>query len=425
MRNIILIKIIERFEGSKAFKTNQVTGKMSFNAFDTFQKELNNSEDYDAIVLSARQLEKEELIKIQWLTQDLTIEKIHFFLEKMDIYYSLLDKTPLRCKINVHLATLTSEKKKLSTPWLKDYINALITYIQDKYIVHKDITERGTELYALLHALDDVISNDQELLERTFSIKYFKNSKHVEKNLRTFIAKLIKEFNPDVLKEMNNEEALKYIGIIITSGDLHIKGNIRLDMHDQSINISPLRHGLGLSKNALLDIKSIHTTATRVLSIENKANYLEAIKEDRDDTIYIFSKGYYSKEQCVFLRKIYNCIPGGMYYHSSDLDYGGFHIFKYVQDRIFPNVKTYLMSEEDYYQYVEYGIKLPSEKYKNKLMNMLEQDEYHIFHDVIKAILTEKKTLEQEAFNLVITILPYTIQNIEIEVTKPFKIVSL
>lgn len=55
-----------------------------------------------------------------------------------------------------------------------------------------------------------------------------------------------------------------------------------------------------------------------------------------------------------------------------------------------------MMDVATYRQFVKYGMEF-GEGYEEKLLKMLENEQYSLWHELIKEMLKEKKRVEQEA----------------------------
>lgn len=79
----------------------------------------------------------------------------------------------------------------------------------------------------------------------------------------------------------------------------------------------------------------------------------------------------------------------------ADIDYGGFKMYTRLK-KIFSQLQPMYMDVCTYSKYIKYGLE-HSEKYFENLSKLLKNNSYEIFYDVIKKILLNKKTIEQES----------------------------
>ena len=137
--------------------------------------------------------------------------------------------------------------------------------------------------------------------------------------------------------------------------------------------------------------------ASKVIFIENKANYVDYIQnKKKNDEFVVYHGGMYSPIKGIFFKKIYEVAKEKEFYHWSDIDIGGFRIFLRLQKMI-PNLKPYKMDKESFYCKQEYWKKM-SQEYRSKLVKMRQLAEYEDFYEVMEEMLKNNAKLEQEAF---------------------------
>ncbi len=135
----------------------------------------------------------------------------------------------------------------------------------------------------------------------------------------------------------------------------------------------------------------------KILFIENKANYVDYIhnKQEQNEFV-IYHGGMYSPVKGEFFKKIYNSDKTYEFYHWSDIDIGGFHIFIRLK-KIIPRIKPYLMDIEAFYSKREYWKEMKID-YAEKLEKLKSDKEYENFNELIEEMLKTNCKLEQEAF---------------------------
>ena len=137
--------------------------------------------------------------------------------------------------------------------------------------------------------------------------------------------------------------------------------------------------------------------ASKVIFIENKANYIDYVQNrKKDDEFVIYHGGMYSPIKGEFFRKIYEAKPNIQFYHWSDIDMGGFKIFARLR-KIIPKLTPYKMDVESFYRKKDYWIPMSSD-YMKKLESLRNNREHEIFFELIDVMLKEKSKLEQESF---------------------------
>lgn len=84
-------------------------------------------------------------------------------------------------------------------------------------------------------------------------------------------------------------------------------------------------------------------------------------------------------------------------YFWGDIDLGGFKMFVRLKENIIPNLKPLNMGVVEYRKYLNSGLDKDN-KYLDLLKELLNNNKYELFYDVIENIILNKKTIEQEIF---------------------------
>lgn len=403
MRKYISSLIIGRYENSIDYKQRNTEGNRSIDIFNKEKDILNIPEKKEKFLKAAIALQKEGLIKIKWEDPDNIIDKIHFKLRDIDTFYNISGIKKKDLLIDETLRKIEAIMIDIKQPWIIEYLSSLKYELISKKKIPSVIQNKGDFLFDSLIGLDEVITGEESMLERIFSKKYLKNSKKFEKDIRSTIVSIIRNFSK-IDSNLEDEEVLNAIGIEKTDNDLYIKGNMKIKIKGEIINLGKFIYGIGLNKETLRNLEIIECSATKIISIENKANFIMEAKSSNSNDLIIFSSGFYSPAQKKFLLKINEFIKGREdieYYHSGDFDFNGFNIYVYIKNNIFENLKPYKMNKELFIQNIKYAEDINEKGYKSdyrgKLEKLLTEKQYEEFHDIIKEILKTNKVLEQEA----------------------------
>ena len=103
-------------------------------------------------------------------------------------------------------------------------------------------------------------------------------------------------------------------------------------------------------------------------------------------------------EFCLFvylLIKIYSENPNINYYHSGDIDAGGFKILVHLIRKSKIPFKTLNMDSETLRENINYAKELTANDV-NEINRLLESEEYKDYTDVLSTIIKLNKKLEQE-----------------------------
>lgn len=159
-----------------------------------------------------------------------------------------------------------------------------------------------------------------------------------------------------------------------------IKGNGTVILNDGSFfRLSGFPHGLGISNNDVDQIKEIK--ADRLIVVENETAY-ESMQED---AVIILSSGFPGREETDLIKKV----KAGSYYHTGDIDAGGFLIFRNICDNTSFPFQPYMMDTETYEKYLDAGIPLTGSDIKR--LKRIKG-----FDDLIACMLEKGKKIEQE-----------------------------
>ena len=203
---------------------------------------------------------------------------------------------------------------------------------------------------------------------------------------------------------MEDTQVLEQIGLKEYASQMYLKGPLALELHGENLHVENYRYGVVLNTQTMREVRILPDQSFQnIVTIENKANFETA--SFREDTLYLFVHGFPGPEERRFLIRLREALenekkaenhPGKIqYYHSSDLDYGGIRIFRYLRERMFPEVQPYRIDKETYehYRKLGYGYDLPE-----SIVKKLERIEEPLLEELIECLRREKKGIEQECF---------------------------
>ncbi|MCM1530367.1 MAG: DUF2220 domain-containing protein [Alistipes sp.] len=143
-----------------------------------------------------------------------------------------------------------------------------------------------------------------------------------------------------------------------------------------------------------ISLNGIH----RILFIENRTNYAEYCTRERtEDELVVYHGGFYSPQHGEFFWKLHEAAGQTPVYFWADIDYGGFQMFHRLKSNIIPDLQPFRMDVKSFDVHKAHGL-ARSEAYFQKLSCLLESTEFSMFHPVIKQMLKENITIEQEVF---------------------------
>lgn len=273
----------------------------------------------------------------------------------------------------------------------------MICYIVEKHKSHNLFPFEFAE--DILKVLS-VIDNGTDILKRVLSINCFSDSKYFEKNIERIIVRIIKKYllYSEGQDEYTNDDALLEVGISKYPEVLEFCGDLEYFINDEKIECKKETFGNYINSYNVKEMQNLKIkNVSKVIFIENKANYIDYIQNKKaHDEFVIYHGGMYSPIKGQFFSKIYEVAKDKEFYHWSDIDIGGFKIFARLR-KIIPTLNAYKMDKNAFYSRQEFWKQI-SIDYKRKLSEMRQNEEYNMFYDVIDAMLENNAKLEQETF---------------------------
>ena len=313
------------------------------------------------------------------------------------------------------------QKEVKEYDWLCHYYDDILQKLEAGK-TEKDAYEEDEYRFPCINAIAKL---EEPVWERVFSRRVFGDSKKFEKQYRSKMYTILKNYSPYYEEELDPDEeepetreqseqetikrekkknrereVLQIHGILSYAQTIEWKGPLTYllqteESGEKLIGTSCNIFGTVLNTQTLehavpVDISS----CKKIMTIENKANYESMPYEEQ--TLYLFCHGNFTSKEVTFLQKIREIAPPDCeYYHWSDMDLGGISIFQSIKDRIFPELKPYKMSAADFREAIQNGAGIPlkassREKLMAKNAGLLE--------DLKQEILKTGQTVEQEYF---------------------------
>lgn len=408
-KKAILNILLDKFERSKSYLDNGSSRRILLKLFSKEFPDYNieKPEIRELINSIVKELEAKQLLGFEWLRFEKgnIIEKVWLRPENIDMAYQEAGRPPKSSRALAIHKMVRELKENISLSWIRKYLEDTESNIEIKKSASPFLPDDEKSAQAVLNALKAINDqNNEEYLERVFSLKCFGDSKFFEKHVRKKVVNIIKKYllnDFNYIEPLTDDEILAQVGIVRTPEQVDFCGEIVCKLAGEYVDFSVFKHGITINSYTIneienLDLKSIN----KVLFIENKANYIDYILKKRNtNELVIFHGGFYSPVKGLFFKKVYESgfKTGVLFYHWSDLDIGGFRIFQRLKKNIVPELKPFLMDKEAFLSRKRYWTTF-DEKYGSVLEGMLEKKEFLEFHDVISKMLEVRSKLEQEAF---------------------------
>lgn len=407
-RRLLLDQLIDRYERSSSFRTGEEAarrimlklydnGRTDFPLYD-IEKSEQRMEINQAVV----ELEKLALISFQWMKgeEEHIIAKVWLNLQSLSETYAFLGRVPKANEIETVCLQLTHAIEKADAEWAKNYLQETRDTISAKRKIGNRLPESAEEREKLLKCICFASKSRQTyLLERAFSLQCCGDSKQFEKIVRSRLIKILRDYlGADA--DAADEELLRQIGITKYPEQLEFCGSVILTNKQTRIDFSNLQYGSAIFHDELKEgAFDIPNTVRCVLSIENRANYIDYIyHHKKEDELVVYHGGQYSPSKRHFFQMISLAMPQtAEWFHWGDIDYGGFSMLLRLRQEIRSDVKAYRMGVHELTQYQNLCV-IFDDGYAKKLEKLLQHTELQDCHDCIRFMLNKKHRLEQEAF---------------------------
>ncbi|NLM60280.1 MAG: hypothetical protein GX194_14455 [Clostridium sp.] len=407
-KKLVLDRLLDRYEKSKSFKDEnsrrRIMIKMTRGDMPEYdiEKPLVR-ETFNSVI---KELDDKGLVSFEWARYEEgnIIEKVWLNVTRVEDCYAEIGRKARRAVLDALLERITELKEKTSNSWILSFLADTEQSIKEKSSTAGLLPSDEEHAVAVLKALDYLRTLDGgQCLERVFSLRCFNDSKYFEKKVKKRLAGIIKRYciDQEVPDEMSDDDILAQVGILQSPEQVDFKGGIVGTLDGKEIDFSSFIYGVTLNTDTVRNLAITGIGQVRkILFIENKANYIQLINENSDDTLMIvFHGGFYSPVKGAFFKKLYEAAhPCGVeFYHWGDIDLGGFMIFQRLKSSIIPSLKPYLMDRKALESRIKYGKKFDP-RYAEKLKSLLKDEDYSEFREVIKLMLEKNIKLEQESF---------------------------
>lgn len=410
----VLQTLLNKYESSKGFITGYFTQRISLvvGKDKILVNKLELAEEKESFLEALSFLKGNLLIDFSWVKyeQNNLVERVWLNLDNVSEAYRFVKRQPKESKIR-ELYCIIGESYKACHERTGD--SAICLFLAEE-LEKIFTTKRGTAFFrepsetarALLKALVWLNNNDCKDTERLLSVELYNDSKYFERYVKGKLLAVLRHISSQQAEiSVSDEDLLLEYGLSRWPEVYEFLGNLKVELYsgDQTakfVDYSGCIYGAYIDSTTVGHIKNLDVhDITKVLFIENKANYEWYKGKNKPDELLVFHGGYYGLMKGKWFECLYDAVmkqnSQAQFYHWSDIDLGGFNIFVRLRNLI-PELQPYKMDLQTYEQYVDMQSKTITDEYRKKLEQLLVQEKFNVFHDVIKAILHNGKTLEQE-----------------------------
>lgn len=407
----ILNALLDKYEKSKTFKEDvlyarRIMIKLYDNGDSDFRAyNIENAEVKDTYNRAVIALKSDGIVNYEWMKfeSDNIIARAWLVIERVADAYAQAGRKPKLDSVMEMLAFIEVISQGVTTKWVSEYYDRVYSSIKKRRSITSALPNDVEIAHDVLRAIKmiDGFQND-EILERAFSVKCFGDSKRFERAVKKRVVGIVRKYcvdDPD--GELLDEDVLRQVGIIKGPEIIEFCGSIAANFNADVVEYSPLKFGATINsfdiRNCSVQVSSV---VKKVLFIENKANYTDYVLNHRNnDEVVIFHGGCYSPIKGLFFKKLYTATNKSNigFYHWGDIDLGGFSIFCRLKKNIISELKPYNMGIKDLETYMEYQIAING-KYVEKIAQLVSVPELSDCSETLEYMIVNKVKLEQEAF---------------------------
>jgi len=409
----ILSKLIDWYESSPTYARDQKqTRRRNMKLYDNGQTDFPDYNIENPIIKNdinqaVLDLTNKELIGFQWMRgqKNHIISKLWLNVDLVGKVYDQLGRRPKRdivddtlLQLNDFLTRIKAHyTTKFPVQWIYKWLEDSIEEISRKRSIGVILPEQQSERDDLFKAFSYLANNTElETLVRVFSMDCFGDSKHFELSVKSRLVRIIKKYLAQ--DNCTDEEALRLVGIVSYPEQFAFSGDLTIVLPKGSVNFALLPFGGTLTID---DVKSgqiiIAQNVKRVLTIENRANYVDYVhKSQESNELVLYHGGQFSPAKRIFFQKVVSSLPSGCnFYHWGDIDYGGFLMLARLRREIFSAIKPWRMNQNELVKYMKFTVGF-SETYRKRLTSLLEISELSDCFSCIEYMLKINVRLEQE-----------------------------
>lgn len=271
----------------------------------------------------------------------------------------------------------------------RKYLEKLQNLISQGKSTNKDFSSRE-DLRLQLSMLRAIVENEEDILLRNFSKKYFSDSKFLERHSSRVLS-LFNEFGEERFEDF--DELMERHHIFRFRGFTYLKNNISFTLNSQPISLNRLRVPFSLTEEAIDEIQITEISARKIITVENQTTF---VYFDDPNAVIIYLAGFHNESKRKLLLKINEFNPHLEWFHYGDIDCGGFQIFRNLRAKTGLDFKPFRMGANELNKYSEECMPLTDQDRK-RLESMRKDSDFKLFWDVIDCMLNENVKMEQES----------------------------
>ena len=327
----------------------------------------------------------------RWDESNGLLERVGLCLDKVDEAFSYMGRTRRQDKDRKEIEMLERKKLESHGGTVRNLL-AELKVLANSHKSHMDWYDSEEDLDLFLKMVDAVEMQEDEILLRNFSKRYFSDSKVFEKNQ----ARILKTFNRFGVAEdrySDFDSLCKEHNIVRNEGFLLVKGKLILDIAGQTFDLSRYPYVFAIPHKAFENLTITDVFSSRLITVENLTtfNYF-----NEDDAIVVYLGGFAGRHEVEFLKKVCKRTDALDFLHMGDIDWGGFQILMDLRKKTGMSFKALHMGIGELERYRQQCSPL-TERDKVGLSKLLNDKDAADFWDTIAFMLDNGYKMEQES----------------------------
>lgn len=325
----ILLLLLEKYNNSRSFNgTNAVRQSFSCKPCAVFKEYDSDYADADArfeFECDMRSLERQGLVELK-------LDKRLGVIQKIIVVNDRIADLPTVLGIENKRSVLDKAAEILKKYSGRDDLLSAICNGQLNRIAQgkkQNLSDDNDGLEKLLHCIEHILHNENEILERELSIELFGDSKVFEREFKSRVCSLLDKYGTYENSaecdsaSMRREQILSVHNIVKNPSYFYFKGSGYITLTNGiRIELSP-DNPVALRSDSVERISEIVVNEPNVMTVENLTSFNRIAQPEH---FYLFLSGYYNSCKARFLRKMYENCKDRKWLHFGDIDPDGFYI---------------------------------------------------------------------------------------------------
>lgn len=391
----ILFLLLEKYNNSRSFNgTNAVRQSFSCKPGDVFKEYDSDYADADVrfeFECDMRSLESQGLVELKFDKRQSVIQKITAVNDRIADLPAVLGIEDKRSVLDKSAEIL----KKYSGR--NDVLSAICNEQLSRIVLGKkqNLSEDNDGLERLLHCIDHILHNENEILERELSIELFSDSKMFEKEYKTKVCSLLdKHGTYDNSAEcdsasMRRELILAAHNVVKNPSYFYFKGSGLITFKNGARIELSAEYPVALRSDSVGRISEIKVNDPNVMTVENLTSFNRIALPEY---FYLFLSGYNNSCKAVFLRKMFESNQERNWLHFGDIDPDGFYILMALRRSSGIEFEPFCMGIPELKRFGDFCKPLEA----NDIMKAEQLIRSDLFSDTVRYMLDNNRKLEQE-----------------------------